>query len=89
MKIEFDPAKSEKNEKERGLPFLLIAEFDWETARFGRDRRRDYGEPRFKALGYLMGWLHVVIFTPKPGGIRVISLRKANRREEKDYEEAR
>jgi hypothetical protein len=87
--IVFDPAKSDKNERERGLPFTLVDEFDWETARLGIDRRRDYGEPRFKALGYITGRLHVVIFTRRFGGIRIISLRKANRREERDYEEAR
>ncbi len=87
--MEFDPAKSDKNERERGLPFMLVDEFDWDTARFGVDRRRDYREPRFKALGYITERLYVVIFTPRFGGIRIISLRKANRREERDYEEAR
>jgi hypothetical protein len=36
VKIEFDPAKSEKNARLRGLPFHLVEEFVWETAIFGR-----------------------------------------------------
>jgi uncharacterized DUF497 family protein len=35
--IEFDPAKSEKNARLRGLPFHLVEEFDWETAIFWED----------------------------------------------------
>jgi len=33
--------------------------------------------------------LHVLCFTPVVNGIRVISFRKANKREIKDYEQAR
>lgn len=32
MKIEFDPAKSEKNSQERKLPFDLVVDFEWESA---------------------------------------------------------
>jgi hypothetical protein len=42
VKIEFDPAKSARNPKERGLPFELTAELDWHAARVWLDERRDY-----------------------------------------------
>ena len=29
MNVSFDPIKSERNERERGLPFSLVAQFDW------------------------------------------------------------
>ncbi len=51
------------------------------------DVRRDYGEPRFQALGEIDGRLHMLVFTPRSGDVHVISLRKANRREIKRYEE--
>ena len=86
MKIEFDPEKSNKNNRERGLPFDLTAEFDWETALYVEDVRHVYPERRFVALGYLDERLHVICFTPIKGGIRVISFRKANLREAKRYE---
>ena len=52
MKIEFDPAKSEKNGRERGLPFTLVAEFDWETAIYEEDTRKRYPERRMVAVEY-------------------------------------
>lgn len=87
MIIEFDLAKSERNARERGLPFDRADEFDWETALIIEDTRRDYGEPRFRAFGFIGGRMHALVFTPREGGVRVISLRKANRREERRYEE--
>lgn len=87
MKIEFDPAKNERNIRERDLPFDMAADFDWETALVVEDDRRDYGECRFRALGYIGARLYALVFTPRKGGIRVISLRKANQREVKSYEQ--
>lgn len=86
MIIEFDLAKSERNARERELPFDLADEFDWDTALIIEDTRRDYGEPRFRAFGFIGDRMHAMVFTPREGGLRVISLRKANRREERKYE---
>ncbi len=85
MPIEFDPAKSEKNAAERGLPFSMVVEFDFDTAEVTEDTRRAYPERRFVAAGYIGARLHVVCFTPIKGGIRVISFRKANQREVKHH----
>jgi uncharacterized DUF497 family protein len=41
MKIEFDLKKSRKNIEERGLSFESTAEFDWETARYIEDDRKN------------------------------------------------
>lgn len=80
--MSFDPAKSESNARTRGLPFSRVGEsFDWSTALVAEDRRKDYGERRFQAIGYLEGRLHVVVFVPVADGLRVISLRRANKRE--------
>jgi uncharacterized DUF497 family protein len=86
MKIDFDPKKSKKNIDDRGLPFELVADFDWETAVYAEDVRKDYPEQRYVALGFLNERLHVLCFTPIDGGVRVISFRKANSREVKRYE---
>jgi len=53
VNIEFDDAKSRRNARERGLPFDRAAEFEWETAIIVMDTRRDYGEPRFRAMGMI------------------------------------
>lgn len=86
MKIEFDPAKCEKNAKERGLPFDLVEGFDFDSAMIVRDNRRDYGEVRFRAIGQMSGVVAVTIFTMRQDAVRVISLRLANRTERLRYE---
>lgn len=85
MKIEFDAAKNEKNIRERGLSFEHAGDFDFETAVFLIDDRRDYGETRRISIGYLDNRLHVLCFVFITGGIRVISFRKANPREARKH----
>ena len=86
MEITYDTAKNAKNISERELPFSKVADFEWGTASFREDVRKDYPERRFVAVGYLDDRLHVLCFSETGLGIRVISFRKANKREEKDYE---
>ena len=86
MKIEFDPNKNRRNIQERNLPFEQVTDFDWDSALIWQDTRFDYGEARFNALGKIHQRLHCLTFTPIQGGIRVISLRKANKREVKHHE---
>lgn len=85
MLVTFDPAKSERNEAERGIPFSAAAEFDWSGALVAEDTRRDYGERRYQAVGFIGERLHVLVFTPRDQGVHVISLRRANGRERKRY----
>ena len=87
MHIEFDAPKNDINIRDRGLSFELAANFDFETAVFQQDSRRDYGEIRLRALGYLDGRMHALVFTETAKGIRVISFRKANKREVLIYEQ--
>ena len=63
----------------------MVAEFDFDGAVMSQDTRKLYPEIRFNALGYLGERLYFVCFTPIAGGIRVISFRKANKREERSY----
>jgi uncharacterized DUF497 family protein len=86
MKIEFDPEKNNKNIVERDLSFERAKDFNFNTALFEIDNRRDYGETRIIALGYLRERLHVIVFTKTKDGIRVISFRKANKKERLRYE---
>lgn len=88
MKIEFDPNKSNKNLEERGLAFETVIDFEWESAIVQEDLRKMYSERRFIAAGNINERLHIICFTPIPEGIRVISFRKANKREVSNYETA-
>jgi uncharacterized DUF497 family protein len=83
--ISFDPDKNERNERERGLPFTLVEQMDWTDAFLEEDDRRDYGERRYRVLGFIGDRLHALVFTPRKGKLHVISLRKANQREVKQY----
>jgi len=88
MEIGFDPHKSRKNGLERGLPFELAADLEWEHAVVFEDSRHDYGETRMVALVPLRGRLHVVYYTQRDKIRWIISFRKANAREVKAYEKA-
>ena len=89
MDIEFDPAKSQENERRRGLPFSMVADFEFETALIIEDARIDYGERRWIALGLIARRAFVVAFTWRDGRLRVISFRKANARESERYDQAK
>ena len=86
MDIRFDPAKNERNIVERGISFELAAGFEWDGALIVEDRRKEYGEQRFQALGLIEGRLHMLVYTPRVRHAHVISLRKANQREVRKYE---
>ncbi|MGI9213426.1 MAG: BrnT family toxin [Methylococcaceae bacterium] len=81
MEIDFDPTKNEKNIRERGLSFERVVDFEFTTAKVWQDTRMVYPESRFVAIGYLNNRLHVLVFSETPCGIRIISFRKANKRE--------
>ena len=83
-----DPEKERRNIAERGLSLDLVELLDWTTALIWEDRRREYGERRYCVLGLIDDRLHSVVFTPRNGKPRVISLRKANQREVSRYEKA-
>ena len=89
MRISYDPAKNHRNVRDRGLPFDSAAEFDFEGALYAVDKRQDYGEARYIAVGMLGVRLHVLCFAETPEGIRVISFRKANTREVNRYAKAK
>ena len=87
--FEFDPTKDAANIAKHGLSLAEAATLEMSLARVSIDRRRDYGEERFIAVGPLAGRLHVLIFALRGAVIRVISLRKANAREMRDYDRRR
>jgi uncharacterized DUF497 family protein len=87
MAISYDPKKCARNVRDRHLSFDLVRDFEWSSAYVLEDVRKDYGEVRFQALGEIDGRVYMLVFTPRGGDVHVISLRKANRREIKRYEE--
>ena len=91
MNVTFDPAKDAVNLAKHGFSLLDALGFEWETAVVWPDTRRDYGEPRMVALGYIGLRIMSVVFVDRPPEQpterRIISVRKANTREVKRYAE--
>jgi len=87
MEIEYDPKKNDTNIAMRGIDFQLVRDFEFETSLRVIDNRKDYGETRYFALGYIHDRLYALVYTNSNKGVRVISLRKANEREVKRYEQ--
>ena len=81
MAFEWDPAKSEATFRVRGFDFAYASRVfsqDWiETP----DARLDYGEIRRKAIGQVGPDILVVIYTDRGSNRRIISARRANRKE--------
>lgn len=85
MRIEFDPAKDVTNQAKHGVSLALATELDWEAALVWIDNRFEYGELRVIALAPKTEILYYVAFVERGEVRRIISLRRANRREVKHY----
>lgn len=87
MKIEFDPAKDAVNQTKHGVSLSMAGDLDWEAALVWVDERFEYGELRMIALAPKTEVLYYVAFVERGEVRRIISLRRANRREVKHYVE--
>ncbi|PID95786.1 MAG: hypothetical protein CSA85_00505 [Alphaproteobacteria bacterium] len=88
MKLEWNETKHSETLAERGLDFADVAALDWDTALTIEDTRKPYPEVRYVTMGYIKGRLCVVAWCYRGDAIRVISLRKANSREVRKYEQS-
>lgn len=85
MQIEFDPDKDLANKAKHGVSLALADELDWDAALVWIDERFDYGEVRMIALAPETATLYYVAFVLRGEIHRIVSLRRANRREVKHY----
>jgi hypothetical protein len=85
--ITFDPAKRERTLAERGLDFN-DAEHVLEGVKYQFiDDRQNYGEERITTIGFLQDRMVIVVWTRRGAVRHVISMRKANDREQRKYGE--
>ncbi|TDR89661.1 BrnT family toxin [Enterovirga rhinocerotis] len=90
MTISYDPAKNERNIRERGLPFDRVADMDWAGAIGGLGRKQDPFLPtRFFSIGRIGRAVYMVVFTLEGDGIRVVSLRRASKKERAQWAASR
>lgn len=84
---EWDEAKNRQNIAKHGIDFADARRIFQRPILVRRDDRQDYREDRWIALGELDGVVVVMVFTRRGDRVRIISVRKANRHEDKVYQE--
>lgn len=87
MAYEWDDVKRRSNLAKHGVDFVDVARFDFAGAVSEVEERE--GEVRYVATGCIGDRLHKLVYVIRGDNLRVISLRKANSRERKDYHERR
>lgn len=89
MEFEWDEAKSDTCFAERGFDFAYVLRAFADPNRVvTHDRRWDYGEERYQLLGSIEQRVFHLVYTVRGVRIRIISARKANRREVRIYEDS-
>lgn len=90
--FEWDEAKNRENIRKHGISFDSAVGLFQFNHLVNLDQRIDYGEDRWIAIGWIGPILGVVVYTVSnetPGSVvlRLISARKASRRERQFYEQ--
>ncbi|ANB36013.1 uncharacterized DUF497 family protein [Rhodovulum sulfidophilum] len=85
MRIEFDQSKRDSTLEARGLDMADAAEVFDGPHMTVEDDRIAYGEARFITIGFMSGRMVVLVWTERGRARRIISMRKANGREQKAY----
>lgn len=87
MKFEWDLNKNAQNIQKHKLDFQDAREVFGEPYLVFEDKRFTYGEKRFIVIGNLRQRMVVLIYTMRNSVYRIISMRKANEREKRDYKD--
>ena len=87
MQITYDPRKNETNIRKHGIPLKFAANLDWSELMSYVDTRADYKEVREVGFGIINERLYCIVLTQRGNSMHIISIRKANKREVKSYEQ--
>ncbi len=79
--------KAASNLAKHGVAFEAVEGFDWSAALIRATLNRASGEPRLRLLAYgaIGDRLHALVYSVETNCLRVISLRKASKREVRFY----
>ncbi|MCP1243056.1 BrnT family toxin [Acetobacter lambici] len=83
MRYDWDEAKRQSNIAKHGVDFVVAEGFEWDVALIMASQSAN--EPRLVAVAPINLRLHVLVFSIEIRIVRIISLRKANKREAKLY----
>ena len=81
-----DPNKSRANYFKHGIVLEFAQYLDWSNEMVWQDVRQNYNEVRMSGLVPLEGKIYAVVYVLRAESTRMISLRKANNRETKQYD---
>jgi uncharacterized DUF497 family protein len=81
--VDFDPVKEAINLSKHGVSLARWVDLDMKVTFI--DDRRDYGEIRYRAYGFIDGVAYYLAFTNRNGRVRPISLRRAHAKEMRRY----
>ena len=79
MRYDWDETKRLSNIEKHGVDFVSAESFEWDAAFITASQSSN--EPRLVALGPIGERLHVLVYSIETRTVRIISLRKANKRE--------
>lgn len=86
MDFEWDEHKNKKNKQKHDIDFEEASKIFEDINRVVYpDQRKDYGEKRLIAIGVVFDLIYNVVFTIRNGIIRLISARRANKKERLFY----
>jgi len=85
MEFEFDPKKSDSNERKHGINFV-DAETLWDDPDLLEIPARTEDEPRFLVIGIIAGKHWSGVITYREDRIRIISVRRSRKEEVALYE---
>ena len=93
-RFEWDPAKAWSNHRKHGISFEIAGRVFEDPDAFSEQDRIERGELRWQTLGLVAGVLlllvaHTVQYDGQDEVIRIISARRADRKERKRYEKER
>jgi uncharacterized protein len=89
VQFEWDEGKNRINIRKHGIDFNDAIDVFNHPVLTALDGREDYGEERWIALGWMKAMMAVVVYVERSGPvIRIISARKATKREAKRYDQS-
>ena len=83
--VEWDEEKSQRNDMVRGFDLAYAAQLFRGAYVEEESRTRGFGERRFVAIGVVDGLILTVVWTPRNTARRIISARRASRKERRYY----
>lgn len=85
MEIEWDNNKAASNLSKHKIDFEDAKNIFLDPNRLEREDKRDYDETRIQVIGIVNQVVLFVVYTKRNGRYRIISARKANKNERRQY----